>query len=198
MMKKNSKWTLMRLTLQIIAYANKQMNHSISYSDSIYRLPEELLLPSYSARLELSARGHCLFINPWILQNLYVSIKYLCSLVLHFYWWKGDATLPWRVRDCWLSLWHCDCWLNTFCTSHCQLPDMVCQSGAFNMLKFVRLLKKKKKKKKREFIYQNHNAVNNHTTLNNTGGWPERYPHIKCWPPIVTINFTILHINTKM
>jgi len=47
---------------------------------------------------------------------------------------------------------------------------MVCQSGAFNMLKFVRLLKKKKKKKKREFIYQNHNAVNNHTIVNSIGG----------------------------
>jgi len=41
------------------------------------------------------------------------------------YWWKGVATLPWGERDYRQSLWHCDCWLNTFYTSHCQLPDMV-------------------------------------------------------------------------
>jgi len=52
--------------------------NSLAYH--IYQLPEELLLPSYSARLELSAGGHCLFINPF-LQGSHLSMKYLYSLV---------------------------------------------------------------------------------------------------------------------
>jgi len=58
-----------------------------------------------------------------------VKAQALCFLALQFvyivYWWKGVTTLPWGARDCQKSLWHCDCFLNTFYTSHCQLPDMV-------------------------------------------------------------------------
>jgi len=50
----------------------------------------------------------------------------ICSLYsCPVHWWKRVATFQWKANDCWQSLWHCDCWLNTFYTSHCQLSDMV-------------------------------------------------------------------------
>jgi len=35
--------------------------------------------------------------------------------------------------------------------------------------------------------------IYDHTIVNDIGGWPEGYLSIKCWPPIVTIDFIILH-----
>jgi len=59
----------------------------------------------------------------------------------------------------------------------------------------------KYKQSVRETIYlpkvQNHNTKYNHTIVNGIRGWPEGYLPIKCWPPIVTINFTILHTQQK-
>jgi len=42
-------------------------------------------------------------------------------------WNTSTVWYPWGVRDCrqLLWLWHCNCWLKTFYTSHCQLLNMV-------------------------------------------------------------------------
>jgi len=81
-------------------------------------------LLSYSAGLELSVWGHCSStpesfrarIFPWNTSTVRYST------------FTGERELqPFREERgiCRQSLWHCDCWLNTFYTSHCQLPDMV-------------------------------------------------------------------------
>ena len=69
--------------------------------------------------------------------------------VLHQFWWKGVATLPWGARDIHLYFnQHYTYAPGAFlCTQHCRHVHSL-RAGVFNLLKFDRIAKKKKKKKR--------------------------------------------------